>query len=224
VPPKLRVVKPQIVYAVRTKERVFALTFDDGPHPTYTPQVLAVLKKHDVKATFFMVGSMVHAYPKMAQTVYKAGHPVANHSWSHPFKSKAPQAEVERTDAAIKKAVGVDSTLFRPPYGLLRNGLADAALGRNESVVIWSSFGADWDKNATSRSIAAKVLRHASPGGIALLHDGGGHRSATVAALPIIIGALKKRGYRFVTVPQLLKMGAPITQPPPHIKRPAGDG
>jgi peptidoglycan/xylan/chitin deacetylase (PgdA/CDA1 family) len=82
VPPKLRVVKPQIVYAVRTKERVFALTFDDGPHPTYTPQVLAALKKRGVKATFFMVGKMVRAYPEMAQRVRSAGHATANHSWS----------------------------------------------------------------------------------------------------------------------------------------------
>jgi peptidoglycan/xylan/chitin deacetylase (PgdA/CDA1 family) len=215
--------KATVVYAVRTKEKVFALTFDDGPHPTHTPQVLAALKKRGVKATFFMVGSMVRAYPKMAQTVYKAGHPVANHSWSHPFKSKSPKAEVEHTGAIIKKVVGVRSTLFRPPYGLLHNGLADSALKRGESVVIWSSYGADWDKNATSRTIAAKVLRHASPGGIALLHDGGGHRSETVAAVPIIIDTLKKHGYRFVTVPQLLKMGEPITQPPPHIRRPAGD-
>ncbi len=224
VRPKPRAVKPQIVYAVRTRERVFALTFDDGPHPTYTPQVLAALRKRGVKATFFMVGSMVRAYPKMAQTVRKAGHVTANHSWSHPFKPKAPHTEVERTDAVMKRVRGAPNTLFRPPYGLLHNGMAQAALKRGESVIIWSSFGADWEKNATSASIAAKVLRHAAPGGIALLHDGGGHRGATVAALPIIIDTLKKRGYRFVTVPQLLKMGPVVSSPPPQIKRPAGDG
>lgn len=137
---------------------------------------------------------------------------------------RAPQIEVERTDAVMKSVLGVRNTLFRPPYGLLHNGMADAAIKRGESVIVWSSLGADWDRHATSASIAAKVLRHATPGGIALLHDGGGRRNATVAALPLIIDTLKKRGYRFVTVPQLLEMGPVVSQAPPHIKRPAGDG
>lgn len=212
--PKLPAARPaQIVYAIRTSQKVFALTFDDGPHPTYTPQVLAVLKKRGVKATFFMVGAMVRAYPQMAQKVRNAGHATASHSWSHPLAPKSPKTEIERTDAVMKSVLGNRNTLFRPPYGLLHNGMADAALGRGESVIIWSSFGADWDKKATAKTIAAKVLRRASPGGIALLHDGGGNRGATVAALPIIIEALKKRGYRFVTVPQLLKMGPPLPKP-----------
>ncbi|MBW3637005.1 MAG: polysaccharide deacetylase family protein, partial [Armatimonadetes bacterium] len=197
---------------------------DDGPHPAYTPQVLAALKKRGVKGTFFMVGSMVRAYPEMAQRVRNAGHATASHSWSHPRAPRAPHIEVERTDAVMKRVLGAPNTLFRPPYGLLHNGMADAAMKRGQNVVIWSSFGADWDKNATSATIAAKVLRHAAPGGIALLHDGGGHRGPTVAALPLIIDTLKKRGYRFVTVPQLLEMGPVISSPPPQIKRSAGDG
>jgi chitin deacetylase len=185
---------------------------------------LAALKKHRVKATFFMVGTMVRAYPKTAQSVRDAGHATANHSWSHPRAPKAPKAEVERTDIVMQRVLGTRNTLFRPPYGLLHNGMAQTALKRGESVIIWSSFGADWDKNATSASIAAKVLRHAAPGGIALLHDGGGHQGPTVAALPLIIGTLKKRGYRFVTVPQLLKMGPVVSQAPPQIKRPVRGG
>jgi chitin deacetylase len=213
-PPKPRPArKAQVVYAIRTSQKVFALTFDDGPHPTYTPQILAILKKHDVKATFFMVGSMVRAYPKIAQTVARAGHATANHSWSHPFAPKAPKTEVERTEALMNRVMGNRNPLFRPPYGLLHNGMADVALKNGTDVIIWSSFGADWDKDATAKTIAAKVLHRASPGGIALLHDGGGHRNATVAALPTIISRLKKRGYRFVTVPQLLKMGPPSAKP-----------
>jgi chitin deacetylase len=124
----------------------------------------------------------------------------------------------------MQRVLGTRNTLFRPPYGLLHNGMAQSALKRGESVIMWSSFGADWNENATSAGIAAKVLRHAAPGGIALLHDGGGHHGATVAALPLIIDTLKKRGYRFVTVPQLLKMGPVVSQAPPQIKRSTGSG
>ncbi|WP_157947609.1 polysaccharide deacetylase family protein [Abditibacterium utsteinense] len=197
------------IYSVDTSQKVFALTFDDGPDPNYTPQVLALLKRYQVPATFFMVGSMVRAHPATALQVLAAGFPIENHSWSHPRAPKAPLSEVQRTDAILKSTLGIAPTLFRPPYGLLHNGLADAAQKRGEKVIIWSCLGADWDKKNTPAEIAAKVLRHAHPGGIALLHDGGGNRSRTLSALPLIIETLQKRGFRLVTVPQLLQMGAP---------------
>lgn len=199
----------EAIYAVKTSQMVFALTFDDGPDPTWTPQVLALLKAYQVPATFFMVGSMVRAHPATALQVKAAGFPVANHSWSHPRTPKSPVREVERTDAILQKTFGAAPVLFRPPYGMLDNGLAQAARNRGEKVIIWSCLGADWDKNATSASIAAKVLRRAHPGGIALLHDGGGNRARTLAALPLIIETLQARGFQLVTVPQLLEMGAP---------------
>lgn len=208
----------EIVSGIVTKQKVFALTFDDGPHPTYTPQVLGILKQYKVSATFFMVGSMVRAHPQTAKLVVQAGQTIGNHSWSHPSKPKAPVAEVQRTDLIIQRVLGVHPTLFRPPYGILNNGMCAAAQHNNETVVIWNSWGGDWDKKATAQTIAANVLKRAKPGGIALLHDGGGDRTQTLAALPTIINALRKRGYTLVSVPELLKMGPPIPRPKPKPK------
>lgn len=209
--PKRRVTGT-ILSEVRTRSKVFALTFDDGPDPTWTPRILAILQKRRVPATFFMVGEMVHAHPRWAREVGKK-HPVGSHSWSHPLSTRSPVSEIERTNATLKKVMHTQPTLFRPPYGVLHNGLAKAALAHNMHVVVWSSHGADWDKKATADTITRKVLRSATPGGIALLHDGGGNRSQTVAALPCIIEGLRRRGYRFVTIPHLLTMGSALHNP-----------
>ena len=210
----------RIYYGVVTHRKVLALTFDDGPDPTWTPQVLTVLKKSQVPATFFMVGKMVRAHPQFAKMV-KSGHfAIGNHSWSHPITPISARDEIERTDAILQQVLRVKPTLFRPPYGLMNNGLTKIALSRGQDVIIWNSLGADWDKHATAQSIAAKVLKSARPGGIALLHDGGGHRAATVAALPHIIQTLRSRGYRFVSVPELLAIGAPLQMSPATAPRP----
>jgi chitin deacetylase len=190
---------------VRREDKVFALTFDDGPWPQYTREVLKVLRSRNVKATFFMVGQEVARRPELAREVRAAGHAVGSHSWGHPSRPRSPVSEVKKTDQAILRATGVKSTLFRPPYGLVKNGMAAEAMRQKQSVIMWTADSGDW-KRGGARSIANRVLRQASPGGIALLHDGGGHRAQTVAALPIIIDGLKARGYRFVTVPQLLEL------------------
>lgn len=189
-----------------TKEKVFALTFDDGPFPHYTRQVLQILLENHIHATFFMIGKMVREFPKIARAVKAGGHVIGNHTWAHPTAPLAPQAEVRDTDAILEKTLGIEPVLFRPPYGLMKNGLAQVAEQDRQTVVLWSASGADWSKKATSGSIASQILKMARPGGIALLHDGGGDRSPTVAALPRIIRELSAQGYRFVTVPELLAM------------------
>ncbi len=189
---------------------MLALTFDDGPDPAWTPKVLAILKQWHVPATFFMVGKMVRAHPACARQVQAAHFPIGNHTWSHPRAPRDPQGEIARTDAILKQKLGIKSTLFRPPYGIMDNGLARVALARGEDVIDWNSLGADWDKHATAQTIATKVLQGARPGGICLLHDGGGNRSHTVAALPRIIAMLRRRGYRFVTIPELMQIGPPL--------------
>ena len=210
----------KVVHSVVTSQKVFALTFDDGPDPTYTPQVLAFLRAQNVPATFFMVGSMVRAHPQTALRVVEAGQTIGNHSWSHFKNPKSPVAEVGRTDAILKRVLGVATMMFRPPYGLLGNGMAAASQKEGEKVILWSAVGADWDKKATAATIAARILKKAAPGGIALLHDGGGNRTQTLAALPLIVTALTKKGYRFVSVPELLTFGPPTRSPvaKPHAK------
>jgi len=205
--------KGRVVHAVKTGQKVFALTFDDGPQPRYTREVLDILKRNHIHATFFLIGKMVKEFPKVAREVADAGHVIGNHSWSHPSKPKDPVAEFRKTDTELVRVLGRRPDLFRPPYGLLHNGLAQTAEKSGDAVILWNSVGADWSKKATVGSIASQVLNLARPGGIALLHDGGGNRSNTVAALPRIISSLRGQGYRFVTIPQLLRISPAVTLP-----------
>ena len=196
-------------FKIKTHKKVFALTFDDGPDPTYTPQILKILKQKNAPATFFMVGKMVRAHASTGRLVAQAGHSIGNHTWSHGKRPRDPRAEVERTDAIIQKDLGITSRLFRPPYGIRNNGLASAASARGEDVILWSSDSNDWNHHTSAARIHANVMKNAHSGGIALMHDGGGNRSATVSALPGLIDALRARGFKLVTVPELMKTGAP---------------
>ena len=196
-------------FKIKTHKKVFALTFDDGPDPTYTPQILKILKQKKAPATFFMVGKMVRDHASTGRLVAQAGHSIGNHTWSHGRHPRDPRDEVERTDAVIQKNLGVASRLFRPPYGIRNNGLASAASARGEDVILWSSDSQDWNHHTSAARIHNNVMKNAKSGGIALMHDGGGNRSQTVAALPGLIDALRARGFKLVTVPELMKTGAP---------------
>lgn len=208
--PTARPKKPGIaLYKVETKQKVFALTFDDGPDPSYTPKILRILKEKKAPATFFMVGQMVRAHAPTGKLVAQAGHPIGGHSWTHPMRTKSPVMEIERTNAMLKEKLNVVPTMFRPPYGILKNGLAREASKHSEDVILWSADSSDWKRGSSAASIKNNVLRSLTPGGIALMHDGGGNRSSTVAALPGIIDGIRNRGYKLVTVPELLNMGKP---------------
>ena len=188
-----------------------ALTFDDGPWPNTTPEVLNVLKKNHVKATFFIVGKQVQKYPQLMKQVVGEGHAIGNHTWSHQYhhyNNPAAAHEIDRTADLVYKTTGVKTSLFRPPAGILNNGLATYAHEKNYAVVMWSVDTKDWhSQRTTAQGWIDNILKQAKPGGIVLLHDGGGDRSKTVQALPQLIAQLKKRGYQFVTVPELLEMG-----------------
>jgi peptidoglycan/xylan/chitin deacetylase (PgdA/CDA1 family) len=184
-----------------------ALTFDDGPSP-YTPLVLAALKQYNVSATFFLWGQHVQQYPAYAQQELATGHALGDHTWSHPDLTTLPISSImtELTEAqnAIRQATGYTPTMFRPPYGSYNsNVLATASQVGLSSTIIWSYAPRDWEMPGAS-VIASRVLSNISHGSIILLHDGGGDRSQTVAALPTIIQGLQARGLRLVTVPQLL--------------------
>ncbi len=210
---------------VRPGDKVFALTFDDGPWPEYTEEVLRVLDAYKVKATFFMVGQEVQRRPELARAVSDAGHAIGGHSWRHTARPRDPVGEIQRTDAVLKSALGYTPAIFRPPYGLLKNGMARQAIKEKQAVLIWSADSNDWKKSSASR-IASRILSQASPGGVALMHDGGGSRDRTVAALPNIITGLQARGYRFVTIPELLRLRyvAPPKKPQKSKTRPGASG
>lgn len=203
---------------VRPADKVIALTFDDGPWPRSTRQILQILRQNQIKATFFMVGAELHRYPDIGKAVLDGGHVIGNHSWDHASRPRDPVGEIQKTDAVIQHLAGYSPTLFRPPFGLLTNGMAKQAMQEKDAVLLWSADPNDW-KRPGAGSIASTILRQSSPGGIVLMHDGGGDRSQTVAALPRIIKELQQRGYRFVTIPELLRLRyvAPIK---PTVKKP----
>jgi peptidoglycan/xylan/chitin deacetylase (PgdA/CDA1 family) len=191
------------------KEKVIALTIDDGPWPKTTAEMLDILKQNHVKATFFWVGSALQENPEIAKRVVAEGHAIGNHTWHHWYRKMdeaTAKSEIEKTNELIYKTTGVKTSFFRPPGGYLNNGLAAYAKSQKNSVVMWSVTSADTDPRAKYQVFVKNVIRDAKPGAIVLMHDGGGNRYRTVKALPEIISGLKQQGYRFVTVPELLEM------------------
>jgi peptidoglycan/xylan/chitin deacetylase (PgdA/CDA1 family) len=190
------------------EKKVIALTFDDGPWPSSTAKVLDILKKNNIKGTFFVVGQNVKNYPDLTKRVVTDGHTIANHTWHHWYHHMNPQVaayEVANTTDIIYQTTGVKTSLFRPPGGNMRNGVAAYAKSNKYAVIMWSSDSMDYSRPGVPRLIN-NIFREAKPGGIVLMHDGGGDRSHTVKALPEIISKFRKQGYEFVTVPELLEM------------------
>ncbi len=188
-------------------QKAIALTFDDGPWPKTTTQILDILKKNNIKGTFFWVGRYLKVYPELGKKVAAAGHAIGNHTWNHQYikyNEEGAAREIDRTTSLIEEVTGIKTSMFRPPGGILNNGLAAYAQKKNYTVVMWSADSLDW--RTATQSLMENVMRQADSGGIVLMHDGGGNRSKTVEALPQIIAKLRKEGYIFVTVPELLKM------------------
>ncbi len=194
---------------VTSGQKVIALTFDDGPWQTTTPEILDILKQNQIKATFFWVGQALQANPDIAKRVVAEGHAIGNHTWHHWYRrmdETTAKSEIERTSDLIYKTTGVKTQLFRPPGGVLNNGLAAYAKSQKYAVVMWSLTSADTDPRAKPEVFVKNVVKGAKSGYIVLMHDGGGDRRRTVQALPQIISGLKQQGYKFVTVPELLEM------------------
>jgi peptidoglycan-N-acetylglucosamine deacetylase len=197
-------------------QKVVALTFDDGPWEKATPQILEILKKNRIKATFFWIGKHLLLYPEVARQVLNDGHVVGNHTWSHLYTDVDPAIaarEIDNTSALMSKLVGVKSNLFRPPGGRLKNGLVEYATKRKYLITLWSIDPRDSHLPIKAEQIVEAVLKEIQPGGVILLHDGGGDRSATIKALPLLISQLRAKGYKFVTVPELLKLSGQPSKP-----------
>lgn len=178
-----------------------ALTFDDGPDPKATKQILQLLDKYDAKATFFMLGSRVQYYPDIAKEVYDAGHEIGNHSWSHPMLTKLSSKQVleefNSTEKAIMQAIGKPATVFRPPYGATNqrvNGLIPTP------VVNWSIDTLDW-KHRDASKLLPSVKNHMHNNAIILMHD---IHISTAEGLEPVLQYLQNEGYQFVTVSEIL--------------------
>ena len=194
--------------AAKPGSKLVALTFDDGPWPKATERILDVLAASEVKATFFVLGGRVKRSPEVVERAYREGHLIGAHSVSHRrFTALSPKqirSEVARSRRLIRSATGHDSTWLRPPYGAMDGKAWRAVSKERAQVVMWDVDSRDWKKPG-AKKIAKSVVRHVKPGSIVLLHDGGGDRAQTVAALPMIIRDLKAKGYLFVTVEELVE-------------------
>lgn len=187
-------------------DKLVALTFDDGPWPNSTLKIISILKQEGVPGTFFELGQQVQRTPQLSAAVIAAGDSIGNHSWSHPFLTKLKPAAVRKqltdTIKAVKNATGVQPTFFRPPYGAINHNVWAQAKATHQSVVLWDVDSLDWTRPGVAKIVhnVTSSVGHAS---IVLMHDGGGDRTQTAAALPIVIAWLKAHGYTFVTVAQM---------------------
>lgn len=187
------------------KVKRVALTYDDGPAPI-TSRFVSRLKQLGVPATFFQLGQAVSARAPLLRQMLADGFELANHSWNHANLGRGGPAasdQIARTNAAIRRATGFTPCLFRPPYGSTGADLVARTRALGMTAVLWSADPKDWLRPGTD-AIVARVLAQAGDGGILLSHDGGGPREQTLAAIEPIVTALKRRGYTFVTVSELL--------------------
>lgn len=206
-----------VVYFVPNASNAVALTFDDGPNESATPQVLDILKRHGVKATFFLVGTNVERSAALARRVRDEGHVIGNHSYAHKRYDLVTPAEtledISNGAKAIHSVLGMEPQLFRPPYGINGSGTVARCKSTGVTLVGWSADGNDWNPH-TRQEIADSIVTQAVPGDIILLHDGfetapAANRAATVDALELILDGLKKKGLNCVTVPELIKLAGP---------------
>lgn len=188
------------------KEKVIALTFDDGPEPKVTPKILDSLDKYGAKATFFVLGNYSSRHKNILLDTALRGHVIGSHTWSHPAKPTKKKAgpEVWKTAKTIYMATGQWPSVFRPPYGLDKAYTAQLARREGYSSILWNKSGADTAKGANADSVYINATGNARPGDIILFHDGPG-KSFTAAAVPRILKTLSKNGYEFITVPDMLR-------------------
>lgn len=201
------------VYRVKTNRKRVALTFDDGPSPVWTPQILDELQKANIKATFFMIGHHVKKYPAIARRVAAEGHCIGNHGYAHSvilyYKSAEIEEEIKYTELVIKEITGQTTQFFRPPKAWLRNPIKEKIKSFGYEVMLWSLNSKDW-VTFNHRYIVKYITARVKNGDILLFHDSGsvlstegGDRSQTVAAIPLLAEKLQEKGFEFVTVDEL---------------------
>jgi peptidoglycan/xylan/chitin deacetylase (PgdA/CDA1 family) len=210
------IVRKDTVYHIRSNQKVVALTFDDGPSPIWTPQILDALKAGKVKATFFMLGKHVREYPEIARRVADEGHEIGNHTYDHNvliyYKPEELNRQIKDTEKVILSVTGKKTKYFRPPKAWITEKEEKQLDTLGYETVLWSLNSKDW-VTFDDRYIINYILHHVQSGDIILFHDSGGvfrpeggDRKETVKTIPNLIQRLRERGYRFVTISELLKL------------------
>src|SRR6266480_2375944 len=192
-----------------------AMTFDDGPSAMLTPKLLDLLAAHHIKATFFVIGENVAEHPEIVARAAREGHEIGNHSWSHPNFGKMSQenvrSQLQRTDDSIKNATGKRPTLLRPPYGSItereKRWIHDEF---GYEIILWDVDPLDW-KRPGPAVVRNRILKETRPGSIVLSHD---IHPGTIEAMPSTLDELEAKGFKFVTVSELLDMATPVTPRP----------
>ncbi len=197
-----------VIRSVNTQEKLVALTFDDGPDPKYTPMVLDIARQRHIPLTFFLVGSHVRLYPELARRMLAEGHVIGNHTWSHSVmlgrNDAEDVAEIEACGLELEKVCGQRPSLLRPPKGYLDDSVIRAATGLGDQIILWT-VGLEHHESTGADAMAKRAANRVRPGSIILAHDGWrANRDRTIAAFPLLVDELRKRGYTFVTVPDLL--------------------
>jgi peptidoglycan-N-acetylglucosamine deacetylase len=209
--------EPKITFnSVHVDGPYIAMTFDDGPSATLTPKLLDLLAAHHIKATFFVIGENVAEHPDIVARAAREGHEIANHSWSHPNLAKMSDEGVRRqlrqTDEAIKSATGTRPTLLRPPYGSItereKRWIHDEF---GYQIVLWDVDPYDW-KRPGPAVVRNRILQETRPGSIVLSHD---IHPGTIEAMPSTFDALQAKGFKFVTVSELIRAAAVEPSPTP---------
>jgi peptidoglycan/xylan/chitin deacetylase (PgdA/CDA1 family) len=200
----LRMAFPNLIWKMRTAERVLAISFDDGPDPVFTPKVLEILREHRIKATFFLVGERVRRFPELLQRICDEGHEIGNHSDSWHRTIQLSADEFERDLLRAEQSLGLGSgslgsrpKLFRPAGGFIRSSQLRLLRKHGYCAVLGSAYAFD-PYRPPSKYIEWAIARAFEPGSIIVLHDSGGNRRKTVGALPAIMDRAHAAGYRFV--------------------------
>ena len=208
--------KPQITFSqCHVDGPYIAMTYDDGPHAANTPRLLDMLKQRNIKATFFVVGQCAAEYPAIMKRIVAEGHEVANHSWSHPLLTKmgegAVTEQLQKTHDAIVNATGVTPKLMRPPYGGFTATQRAWANGKwGYKIILWDVDPLDW-KVRNAEHVKSEILHQTVAGSIVLSHD---IHKTTVDAMPDTLDGLVGRGFKFVTVSELIAMDKPAAPKP----------
>lgn len=184
-----------------------ALTFDDGPHPRYTPQILDILDYYGIKATFFVVGINAYNYRETLEDICNRGHEIGNHTYTHPHVSVIEPNkltdEIEKCESTIYGFTEHRTKLFRPPEGMVDAGVKSVLRGLDYKVILWDIDTRDW-AHTPPEAIRDNVVKHVASGDIILMHDYISYNSPTPEALELFIPELLNMGYKFVVVSELI--------------------